>query len=310
MSTTYRYPRTGRTRYQVTIADDGAILVKRGDTLDKYSMAIHGVPFHEDEYLRVQNNQLVPVINVDLIYTGETLYHIPTRKAYQRNGIKITLPEIVINANALVASDKQQKTIKYLQKHHKLPKDEAIKLTKVIMAVGLDLGNMARLGIILGELTPLIGAWSAAHIAAGIAAPFLALIGSFFALYKALTAAADRIELMAFCYGVTAWAYGKPQPGYSKRLAYLNRNALDSDKQQYQTAWQNGVRRGYQEGAKQARRLNISEATYKVYLRYVSGNKPDQLCRKLATVAVKKLSRDIHRTAFLNLLDAGVVYNQ
>ena len=54
MSTTYRYPRTGRTRYTVTIAKDGAILVKRGDTLDKYSMAIHGVPFHEDEYLRVQ----------------------------------------------------------------------------------------------------------------------------------------------------------------------------------------------------------------------------------------------------------------
>ena len=309
MPTTYRYPRTGHARYTVTVADDGAILVKRGDTLDKYSMAIHGVPFHEDEYLRVQNNTLVPVVNVDLIYTGETLYHIPTRKAYQQNGVRITLPEIVINANTLFDSEKQRKTVKYLEKHHKLPRNEAVKLTKIILAVGLEVGNTARLGIILGELTSLIGAWGAAHIAASIAAPFLALIGSFFALYKALTAAADRIELIAFCYGVTAWAYGKPQPGYSKRLAYLNRNALDSDKQQYQTAWQNGVRRGYQEGVNQARKLQISEATYKVYLRYISDDKPDQLCRKLAAESAKKLTQPTHLTAFTNMLDAGVVYN-
>ncbi|MFT7634222.1 MAG: hypothetical protein ACI87E_005281, partial [Mariniblastus sp.] len=96
----YRYPKTGRTRYRVTVADDGAIKVKHNDSLDQYSMAIHGVPINEHEYLRVRNGQFVPVANVDLIHTHETLYHIPTRKMFGKQGTQLVMPAITVTAKS------------------------------------------------------------------------------------------------------------------------------------------------------------------------------------------------------------------
>ena len=71
--------RSANGRYRVDVAVDGAIDVKPNDWLSKYSAAIRKNFTTIREYARKdRSGQLVPIKNVNLIYTGETLYHLPT----------------------------------------------------------------------------------------------------------------------------------------------------------------------------------------------------------------------------------------
>ncbi|MFT5303306.1 MAG: hypothetical protein ACI814_004125 [Mariniblastus sp.] len=199
MKKMYRYPKTGRTRYRVTVADDGAIKVKHNDSLDQYSMAIHGVPINEHEYLRVRNGQLVPVANVDLLHTHETLYHIPTRKMFGKQGTQLVMPAITVTAKSLFKSEKQWRMVKYFEKQHRLSRDRSIKLTKAIIGHLHPSGVGFQTFVLLRELTPLKRAYSASHVLGVWLGPLLSLVGAFLGLHTALTSQADKIELMAFC---------------------------------------------------------------------------------------------------------------
>ena len=63
--------------YQVMVNADRSILVKQGDSLSKYSMAIYGNFKRIDKFWRKRNGSLKRVMdeNKDLILTGESLYH-------------------------------------------------------------------------------------------------------------------------------------------------------------------------------------------------------------------------------------------
>ena len=73
--------------YSVNIAEDGAIQVKQGDSLSKYSMAIEGDFKHLSDFKHCRDKKAGPVgeadlkdiDNVNYIMAGETLYHMPTR---------------------------------------------------------------------------------------------------------------------------------------------------------------------------------------------------------------------------------------
>jgi hypothetical protein len=70
-------------RYHVDVGDDGAIKVKHGDWLSKYSAAIYGNYWNIHAFARKnRNGHLVPVANPNLIHTGETIYHLPTYDAF------------------------------------------------------------------------------------------------------------------------------------------------------------------------------------------------------------------------------------
>lgn len=67
-------------KYGVSIDENGAIQVAKGDWLSKYSSAIHkGDVSQVFEYERLVNGEYVPVENPNEIVEGETLYHRPTR---------------------------------------------------------------------------------------------------------------------------------------------------------------------------------------------------------------------------------------
>lgn len=66
-------------KYSVNIASDGAILVKKGDWISKYSAAIHkGDTSKIYEYGRMRGKILIPIRDPNKITTGEKIYHIPT----------------------------------------------------------------------------------------------------------------------------------------------------------------------------------------------------------------------------------------
>lgn len=78
--------------YSVLVEDDGAIQVKAGDWLSKYSMAIH----HDLNHVKGcfgrrkphPNGSISVITNVDLIRTGEIVYHLETHKKWKRGGGK------------------------------------------------------------------------------------------------------------------------------------------------------------------------------------------------------------------------------
>jgi hypothetical protein len=65
--------------YRVSIGEDGKIVVKAGDWLSKYSAAMYGGDVtHVNEFGRLVNGKMEPIADVNRIYAGETIYHIPT----------------------------------------------------------------------------------------------------------------------------------------------------------------------------------------------------------------------------------------
>ena len=88
-------------RYRVSLADNGAITVKHGDWLSKYSAAIY------DNYWNIQvfarkdrSGHLVPIANPNLIHQGETIYHLPTLDTYLKNRpartVTFTQPMVIV----------------------------------------------------------------------------------------------------------------------------------------------------------------------------------------------------------------------
>ena len=84
---------------------DGAIHVKHGDWLSKYSAAMYNDFTHVHEFGRMdKNGQLRPIHNVNLIFAGETVYHIPTyRKTHP-----MRMGAIEIAVSPLTAEQKEK----------------------------------------------------------------------------------------------------------------------------------------------------------------------------------------------------------
>lgn len=72
--------------HQVSIADDGKIVVKPGDWLSKYSAAMYkGDTKRFNEFGRLKGGKLEPVADVNKIVAGETLYHVATHELWAKS---------------------------------------------------------------------------------------------------------------------------------------------------------------------------------------------------------------------------------
>ena len=79
-------------KYQVDVADNGAIKVKHGDWLSKYSAAIYDNYWNIHVFARKdRSGKLVPVANPNLIHTGESIYHLPTFDAYVKSKPRVQI---------------------------------------------------------------------------------------------------------------------------------------------------------------------------------------------------------------------------
>ncbi|MEE4379630.1 MAG: hypothetical protein V2J55_19255 [Candidatus Competibacteraceae bacterium] len=303
MPTIYRYPKQGRSRYLVVVDEDGGIDVKRGDTLDKYSMCIHGNPYMEHEYLRNKNGKLVPVENVDLIYTGETLYHIPTRKAYQQRTVKMVIPGVVIDVPPPSHYKKQQAIIKHFQRECGLSIQQAKQLSKAISVGLLAAKTAAQLAVLVGSV--------AMGIAAGPVVILAGFASSILALFGVLSIAHRVTGAIAYCYGVTAWVYDRAKPGFSKHLAeLLERNGVHGDNLKlHHQAWIQGVAQaGRACNNITIRGSKIDPDSVKVVLRYFSKNDTTDLYRMVFKTMLEKLSGE-DRNRFRKVVEKGCIYN-
>jgi hypothetical protein len=94
--------------YTVTIRADGAIDVKHGDWLSKYSCAMYNDYTHIHEFARMDKNGKLKRIEgrhaLNHIFAGETLYHMPTYGKLH----PIVTDEIQVTASPLSDEEEEQ----------------------------------------------------------------------------------------------------------------------------------------------------------------------------------------------------------
>ena len=142
-------------KYSVSIANDGAIYVKKNDWISKYSAALHrGDTSKIYEYGRIHGKTLIPIKDPNKIFTGEKIYHIPTYVLKRLEKPTKTLKEVIDKGrqiqgkiNALKGQrNKDQEEIERLEKEverlDELADDAAAECEDAYSCIGAGLASM------------------------------------------------------------------------------------------------------------------------------------------------------------------------
>lgn len=218
--------------YSVTVAGDGAIQVKQGDWLSKYSAAIHNDFFHIHEYARrTPAGQLEPLADPNRIRAGETLYHLPT--VYSSFSPTVIVGRRPPPPPALSPAEKKRIIVAALKRDYSIPGENLPLLSKAIDAAGY-----AENAIALAEIAGLVaegGLIASVGTGLTIAGVVLFPIGAGISLVDAMESGEKLYAMRGICYATTAWAFGEPVPPGSPRVLRNIRQMYDTAR--HERAW-------------------------------------------------------------------------
>lgn len=214
-------------RYRVTMHTDGAIHVKHGDWLSKYSAAMYNDYWHINEFARRDaSGKFVPIKNVNLVRAGETLYHVPTYNEFVK-GSRPAAPGMTVLP--MSEAEKKQIILEHLKGEFDLRGEHFEVLEKV--ADGIHIGSEAgEAGEAIASLIAHVpeaveGALSAFSVFGVIAFDIVAAIH----LLNAFEFGMRMIGLRAIAYGITAWSFGTPPPAPP---GWIRTNVIAAGRQQ------------------------------------------------------------------------------
>lgn len=214
-----KYSRGG---YSIEISDeDGSLIVKAGDSLSAYSMAIHGDFKHIREYSRKNGQQSVPIADVDLIYTGETLFHEPSRP---EGGIPVVgrpVPDPVLPKKPDGTYD-----IARIIKDHNLPATWYDPLNVMLNTARFIQSGLTMTATVfeLIALSPTIG------YGVALAGPALFFGACYLALKRAMNFGVACMIGRASIYGTVAWAFDHRQPPFPEMVRINIENSHLADR--------------------------------------------------------------------------------
>ena len=238
-------------RYHVDVAYNGAIKVRHGDWLSKYSAAIYDNYWNIHVFARKdRSGKLLPVGNPNLIHTGETIYHLPTFDAYVKSQPRVQIatfkqPMVIVGhrppgppvqeidfdeplevvgrrVGPMGEEEKKKFILEHLRGEYDL-RGEHWEFVNTV-AEGLHIsGDVTDILEILAEAIPKGFAEALPHALVGV----LEGLGDFFPIIAALafpvhatielwnaSEAGQRLTgLRAVAYGITAWAFDDAVPG-------------------------------------------------------------------------------------------------
>jgi hypothetical protein len=204
----------------VEVAPDGAIRVKPGEWLSKYSAAIHNNYWSVHEFARKDpSGKLVPIRNVNLIYAGETVYHVPTYQA----SLKRTVPTTVITFDRpleitayrvapLSENDKKELIIEHLEGEFHL-RGEHLEVLEKVAHYTHTASEFAEIAECLASI--FVHLPEAVEAGVGVFSLVGALAFPVFATINVINAweFGERLTgLRAVAYGITAWAFDESPP--------------------------------------------------------------------------------------------------
>jgi hypothetical protein len=244
----YFYTR-GRHHYSVMVEDDGAIKVAPRDWLSKYSMAIYGTPLHVHEFARKRGGALRPIENVDLIHTGEVLYHLPTVRASQE-GKQPPHPLAKGNTTkpgphtvSLMTRDEQEEVAKqHLAREFNLRGEDLEWIGDALHSVEMLQDATEVVGITL-EMFGVEGIELLEDLSAGLGAASLILtpVGITCHLVHALGAGHRLVQMAAMAVALTAWAYDDPRPAFPNFIRQQPHSG-PADLRADEEVWQTGCK--------------------------------------------------------------------
>jgi hypothetical protein len=268
-------------RYMAKVQEDGAIKVAAGDILGAYSMAIHGNPWTLWEFARVdRRKKLIAIANYDLIYAGETLYHLPTLEAYQKQRrvtrVSFTDGDVIEVKRKqpprhMSDTDKKKAVKDFLQKRHKLSPETLGKIDSVLSRIS-DVAALVDLLSTLGLLGETAGA------VGGIAGIPLFAISAGIAIYDANRFDRTLYEMLCVGYTYTAWAFNDPMPSQSK--LFLSRTDFKWRMNEYHTCWRDTQTKVLTKLREEIRKMKLKEDDVKLAVRELIASKNKQLLFK------------------------------
>ena len=290
-----------RGSYSVEVADDGAIKVKRGDWLSKYSAAIHNDFWHVHEYGR-KNRQgiVVSVENVDLIFEGEILYHLPTYQLALSSAAanKSPVPPMPYQQSPrpLTDEEKKQLTLDILKRDYNLRGEELH-----IVTVAYEIVHYSDAAVTLGEIAGLITHGSAMATVGSVLSVASAVLLPVFAsieLYNALATMPKIYGMRAVAYTTTAWAFGETPPTQSQVILHRVAHNYQPDVRFCEQAWRESSAATIRNLDSEPGKRNVSKRSFQVLLRALGDNQRSKLCLLILQGFEKKLRTSVELMAW------------
>jgi hypothetical protein len=289
--------------YSVTMRTDGAINVRHGDWLSKYSSAMYNDFTHIHEFARMdKGGKLKKIHRVDHIFAGETIYHIPTYN--QANPMKLDAIEIV----ASPLSDEQEEKLMAetladdydLQGERLEWLEHAAHIAKAL-EVGHDVAETVgeTAGWIVEE-TAVAAGFEAAGTVIGLVSMVLEPIEIGIAILDALETEAKIAGMQAICYAITAWAFDDPMPSYPASLRPNWRGAGTgmAGLQRAEEGWKDACEATVRNLEAKVKKSGRGKFSYQILWQSIGGGERRQLARRLMDARAKEISSSVERISF------------
>lgn len=275
--------------YRVDMADDGTILVHRGDWLSKYSMAIYGnfnnlevfqcAPDRKATFVRRSATQTtwVKIPNKNLIFEGETLLHTETYDKWKkRTGGAPVQPAPVdvdklrkqIEQNGHIRGRRLERLMDILDK---IEKGQAVVETVFIGGEGV-----ADFLALVEAAALLEGAGAALTFGGAV----LGVFGGVVTIMNAWENGLQYIGLRALAYATTAWAYNDPKPLYPLEMELTHDPGDPVSLADRKKAWQDTVARTFATLDAEVSKSGYEKSAYQLRLHVLGQDKKD-LCVQL-----------------------------
>ena len=293
--------------YSVTMDTEGAIEVKHGDWLSKYSSAMYSDFKHIHEFARIDNSgKLKKILLVNHIFAGETIYHLPTYKEAHA----LRLDPIEITASPYSEEQETQIMIDTLKEDYDL-KGERLEWLEEIAHWAHVVETGAEVGEIVGEALGWIVEETAVAAGIGTVVTTVSLVGTALmpigigiVILNANDTDKRLAGMQAVNYAITAWAFGDPIPGFSSSL---RRNFMAGTGpgtyglQRVEQAWQEASDAAVRNLEQKVRKKGRSKESYQLFWQAVGKGERKELARRLMEARAEEIHNDVERMSFLGL---------
>jgi len=288
------------------MADDGAILVHRGDWLSKYSMVIYGnyntlnvflcAPDRKATFVRRSATQTswVSIPNKNLIIEGETLLHTETFDKWKKTHGGSPAKPAPIDTDELLKQIEEDGNIKGKRLEHLTEILEQIEHgAHVVESISIGGGGAAD----FLELVKAAAFFEGVEAAATLIGTVLFVFTSIVNLLNALEAGLQYIGLRALAYGTTAWAYNDPKPLYPLEMELTYNPGNDIPLQEMKRTWQDTVSRAFNTLDAEVAKSGYQKSAYQLRLHVLGQDKKD-LCVQLMKYYEKDYWTDSQKAAY------------
>lgn len=274
--------RSANGKYQVEIAEDGAIKVRRGDRLIHYALAIHKRVAGISEFGRKNSlGKLVPIRQPNLqLYVNEIVYHVPTYRKHLNPSQQPTVITFDQGSVIVAVSKAEQERILRddLQQGYHLPGEH---LEWIIGVYHRIIDPLDAAAFLLEVMDVLHGVAALAGTSVSILHAFVFPVFAGAEFANALDTSERMYAMRAIAYTTTAWAFGETPPQESGTVVRNEANwpqLPGHGKEAREKAWREASAAALAILERQPTAKGMSKDTFQGALRAISKNDKAKLC--------------------------------